>query len=247
MLYFAICDDSPRDSAAFEQLMNDYFSNRHQLFELAIYSNGEMLLGDIDDGKHFDAVFLDTYMENGIGTEIARRVRERLEMIPIIFITSSTEHALEGFSVHAFDYIVKPMEKEKFIPMANRLMSVLNANRSKSLLVKFGSGGKRIAYSEIIYVESRNTVSYVHISSGESHRIYAKLSEIEAELNDSTFIRCHQSYIVNLQFVEEVSRQFKLSDGTIIPIRRPAVKEIRDKYYAYVMRHPIYPRFSETE
>ncbi len=67
----------------------------------------------------------------------------------------------------------------------------------------------------------------------KKYNIYKKLNEIESELNDSRFLRSHQSYLVNMDYIIEAGNQFQLSTGDVVLIRQRHVKEIRNQYLKY--------------
>lgn len=94
-----------------------------------------------------------------------------------------------------------------------------------------------IPYNEIVYIESNNSKCILHRNNGEKYNIYKKLNEIESELNDSRFLRSHQSYLVNMDYIIEAGNQFQLSTGDVILIRQRHVKEIRNQYLKYNEKH----------
>ena len=91
----------------------------------------------------------------------------------------------------------------------------------------------RIAYRDILYIESSNSKCMIHTVSGRVHTAYKTLNTIEKELNDSCFLRCHQSFLVNMDHVRQIGKEFLLSNGETIPIRQRGVKPVRQAYMAY--------------
>lgn len=75
----------------------------------------------------------------------------------------------------------------------------------------------------------------VRLENGEEHRIYAKLDDVERELDGHGFLRCHQSYIVNMEQVRVVEKDFILTSGARVPIRQREAKAIREAYFEYVL------------
>ena len=91
----------------------------------------------------------------------------------------------------------------------------------------------RIAYRDILYIESSNSKCLIHTVSGGVHTAYKTLNTIEKELNAPCFLRCHQSFLVNMDHVRQIGKEFLLSNGETIPIRQRGVKPVRQAYMAY--------------
>lgn len=64
-----------------------------------------------------------------------------------------------------------------------------------------------------------------------------KLGDIEKRIDDKRFLRCHQSYLANMDYVEDVKDDFILKDGSMVPIRIRGRKEIKDDYHQYFVEH----------
>ena len=84
-----------------------------------------------------------------------------------------------------------------------------------------------------MYVESENTKCILHRTGNREYNLYKKLIQIEAELNDARFLRCHQSYLVNMNYVREAHDVFILQNGDEILIRKKSKKEIQQKFLEY--------------
>ena len=95
--------------------------------------------------------------------------------------------------------------------------------------------GRRIAYREIEYIESRRNVLLVFLENGEEYRVYAKLDDVEKELKGHGFLRCHQSFIVNMNRVRVAEDDFLMMSGAHIPIRQRGSRAIRDAYFGYLL------------
>ena len=85
-------------------------------------------------------------------------------------------------------------------------------------------------------MESMNPYVYIYLKDKSVHRIHAKLGDVEKEVAGKSFIRCHQSFIINMSEVQKADKVFHMSDGTKIPIRRSELKELKEKYYQYVIQ-----------
>ena len=92
-----------------------------------------------------------------------------------------------------------------------------------------------IPYKDIIYMESDNKVVYIHTTTQGAVKVYSKLDAFEEEIKDERFLRCHQSYLVNLQYVAGlINSDFIMLNDNMIPIRKSGRKLIVKKYEEYL-------------
>ena len=108
--------------------------------------------------------------------------------------------------------------------------------QEKTLLLRERTQVTRLPHREITAIASSNAVLLVHTKNGGVHRLYRKLDELEAELCGCGFLRCHQSFLVNLAHIAAAEQyEFVLSGGMRIPIRRQDAKKLRDAYFKYLL------------
>lgn len=236
MLRLAICDDLAGERETLRRFLEGYFAQSGHAYEITEYVCGEPLAADYEDGDGcFDLIFLDIFMGGLNGVETAKRIRAYSENVPIVFLTTSPDFALESYDVQAMGYLLKPLQPEKAAALLGRFLREEYAEQQKTLLVREGGRGGRIAYREILFVESQRNVLIVHTKS-RLHRIYRTMAELDAELCEHAFLRCHQSYLVNLAQVDAAEKtEFIMTDGTSVPIRQRDAKAIRDTYFAYLL------------
>lgn len=234
MLKFCICDNNEQDSSFLKQQLENYLSKRYGAWHIYQYKDGSALVDDYEDGSfRADMIFLD--MPEPHSLRIAERIRKLDTFVKIVFTSTSREFAVECFEVDAFSYLAKPIETARLSRVLDKFFAKIKERQQKSLLVKNKNCYDRIPYKDIIYIESKNTSIYVHLQNGKSIRLYMKLGDIEKELRDRSFVRCHQSYIVNMESVESIKNDFILRDGTHIPIRRQDRKQMRTLLYEYIV------------
>ncbi len=105
--------------------------------------------------------------------------------------------------------------------------------KKETLTVKFRRQINRLKYGEIEYIESRNKYIVIHCTCGVIYTERCKLSDIE-ELLDSRFLRCHQSYLVNMDHIQSAGDNFIMDSGDVVQIRKNGAKEIKEKYKKYI-------------
>ena len=227
----AICEDNEIHRDILEHLLNRYFSERPIHFELVPYQYGMNFLYDMEEGAYFDMAFLDIYMEDTMGNQIAHKLRAMGYQGEIVFLTASSDFAIEGYDVDASGYLLKPLDYGKLEMVMDRITRNIAPSTYQ---IRHRTTVTKLAYHEILYIESNNSKCILHTESGESYTVYKTLNTIEKELGDRRFLRCHQSFLVNIDHIKQIGKQFLLSNGDYVPIRQRGVKAVRQAYIDYI-------------
>ena len=227
----AICEDNEIHRDILEHLLNRYFSERPIHFELVPYQYGMNFLYDMEEGAYVDMAFLDIYMEDTMGNQIAHQLRAMGYQGEIVFLTASSDFAIEGYDVDASGYLLKPLDYGKLEMVMDRITRNIAPSTYQ---IRHRTTVTKLAYHEILYIESNNSKCILHTESGESYTVYKTLNTIEKELGDRRFLRCHQSFLVNMDHIKQIGKQFLLSNGDYVPIRQRGVKAVRQAYIDYI-------------
>ena len=230
----AVCDDSRMDRELVIELLHRYFYERHIDYDVAQFCTGENFIYDIEEGEQYDLLMLDIYIGSTLGIETAKKAREMGYSGDIIFLSAASDFAIDGYALDAAGYLLKPIDYKKFTVVMGRLLEEIGV---KKHTVRCRNGIVRIPYDEIAYVDSSNTKCTIHRSDGSKYVVYKKLDTIQDELNDERFLRCHQSYLVNMGYISQADREFMLSTGDIVLIRQRGLKEIKQAYMYYIEKY----------
>ena len=221
------------DEAAQMERMKAYlqkFQSEHADFEYVLdaYKNAFDLLEHYK--RDVDLLFLDIRVPDMSGMEVAHRIREADQNVMIIFVTNLTQYAIEGYSVNAFDYILKPLAYNSFSSKLERALRMLSYRSSDITLdLRTRDGGRRVS---ITYIEISNHDIIVHVGA-EQIRQWGTLSKLEAQLREAHFVRCSSSYLVNLKYVHKVRGDQLLVGGDTLSISRPRRKEFLNALAQY--------------
>lgn len=226
----AVCEDNVIHQDIIENLLNRYSSEQSIPFEIVPYEYGMNFLYDVEEGASFDISFLDIYMDDILGIELAHKLRDMGYQGKIIFLTASPDFALESYDVAADGYLLKPHSYEKLKTVMDRITQNVAPSTYQ---IKQRSTVKKVIYHEILYIESSNSKCILHTVSGDEHVVYKTLNVIERELGDRRFLRCHQSFLVNMDHIKQIDKQFLLTNGQSVPIRQRGVKAVRQAYMDY--------------
>lgn len=223
MRKIAICDDSKLDRQLLKVVIQTYFENNEEEFKIFEYELGDNLLDDIE----VELLFLDISMN---GMKIARKLRDIQFKAPIIFLTAHADYAVESYEVYAAGYLLKPYDTNKLTLL---LDEVLQRSVQKRIAVKVKKQHRYLEINDIMYVESDKHVLNIHLKDSRVIQTTEKLSELEKTINSKRFIRCHQSYLVNMEYIKDAKTDFIFSNDIRIPIRVRGRKEIIEKYHKY--------------
>ena len=115
MIRIALCDDEQKILDEVSQYINKYAEkNNIQSIEIFQFDSARLLKNALDDEKSFDIFVLDVYISEEMGTELAKNIRKRGIENPIIFLTTSVEHAPQGYETGTLRYLIKPLDPKKF-------------------------------------------------------------------------------------------------------------------------------------
>ena len=216
MFTIAVCDDEQDQR---KQITNILSTELKVPFRTNEYTSGEELMDAIRCGHSANIYFLDIYMGVSNGVEIAREIRAFDKNCAIIFATNSRDHAVDGYGVHALQYLLKPLDKKSVGRALESALEYLSTKEDRFLSLTNKQGVYRIGYADILYVESNARVASVHIQEKEPLIFYIQLDALEQQLDDERFYRCHKSFMVNLDHVYAVSGgKMVMANGQIIPI-----------------------------
>lgn len=228
----AICDDDNLRIEIFKNSIDRYLKEHGDGgYTLATYTSGKPLIDDVSDGEWYDIIILDVSINGENGIEIAKRLRKIGYYGNITFWTERKEYVFDALDVLPIHYIIKGSEHGRMYSVVKQTLENI---REKTLTIKNKDYFHRAEFRRIEYIESQNKYIMIHCTCGISHKERGKLNDIEKSL-DGRFLRCHQSYIVNMDEVSEVSHFFTMVSGAIVPIRQREFAKIREKYENYVI------------
>ncbi len=239
MIKAAICEDSELDRDILKKIIGFLLEEIGLAYDIVLYSNGQELVSGYKNYP-VDIIFLDILMDDIDGIETGRLIREMDENVEIVYCTSSKEFAIAAYDVHAMAYLLKPYETLRIQSVVDYYLQKHPQNNRNFIEVKSKRKPIIIPYKDIIHMESDNKVVYIHTTTQGAVKVYNKLDSFEHELSDSRFLRCHQSYLINMQYVTYVAdSDFIMSDDKMIPIRKSGRKLIVKKYEDYLKKSSL--------
>lgn len=230
LIKIAVCEDEQRDQQMLEHMLTDYFRHFALSFTISAFSNSEELLGALPETR-FSLLFLDIFLHDENGMELARQIRRLGLDLPIVFTTMSRDFAVESYEVDALYYIVKPVTVEKLAAAMKKVIGNLTA-RQHCLEIVSGRETIQVPFQDILYAEAFGNQIILHTLHGDIPT-YQSLNLLLKQLGDA-FLRCHRSFLVNMDYIKKVERKdFILTSGTRVPIRTNGRAQVIEQYNRY--------------
>lgn len=201
MLGIAVFDDEKIIVDYVGELIKENLDVNAKIYK---YTKLEEFKGDCKKGilQKINAIYIDIKIDSLNGIEIAQKIQQENPKIKIIYMTAYSQYSEAIFKTKPTYLLLKPIKKEQIKKSLERALQEEKQNKS---IKTFNIKGKifNIEVEKIKYIESNKRVVIIY-EEDLKRRIYGKLDEIE-EMLSSNFVRCHQSYIVNLEYVRELN------------------------------------------
>lgn len=246
-----IADDEPLARTRLRTLLA-----RHPQFDLtAECGSGSAVLAALRNGPA-DVLFLDIRMPglDGIATveALAREAPWSVERPPrIVFVTASPEHAIKAFELEAIDYLVKPVDIDRFDQTMRRLLDTLGSSvtnpqgaaltasaphaesgYAKRLVVRDAQGMYFVAVADVERMEADGNYVAV-VADGRRHLLRESLQQLTARLDPAEFVRVHRSHVVRIDGIRRLEPcghgeyELTLNDGTRLTSSRSYTEQLR--------------------
>ena len=227
----AICDDNELQLELLTFHVKNFLRQRgDSSCIIETYTEGRPLIDDVKDGKWFDIIILDILLKSENGIDVGKTLRASNYEGDIVFWTAYDKYAYSALDIKITHYILKGHENGRLYAV---LDNALRRIRKRMLTVRSRDSVIRVYFDRIEFIESRNKHCIIHCSCGVTYISCQSLSSIEQVL-DRRFLRCHQSYIVNMDFIKKAGTDFVVFSGSVVPIRKRNVRAIKEKYLEYI-------------
>jgi DNA-binding LytR/AlgR family response regulator len=235
MIRIAVCDDEAVFLDKAMEMLEEYEKTREESFDAHGFSVPSELLDRIEAGEIYDIYLLDIYMPGVSGMSLATELRSRDIKCPVIFLTSSTDHALEAFGVDATHYLLKPYTREHFFSAMDKAMQSLWVPQRNSVVLKVDHTYRSISTGEILFCESEDKYQRIYLENGENLLVRMTMAELFGTLEPfSSFCRCGRAHIINLTHLSKVTAATAVLKNRLqIPLSRSAAAALRTAFFDY--------------
>lgn len=224
----AICDDEQAQQILLQKYLLEWGKEHKIPIETNLFSGGESFLFSWEEDKGYDLLIFDIEMGKMNGMELAGVIRRQDEDIPILFITGYDSYMAQGYEVSALHYLLKPVNKEKLFSVLDKLQRNRERNdNEEKLLFQTEEGKLSLPISKIWFIEASAHQCILYTQEQE-YMLRQTISAVEKLLEGKKeIIRCHRSYLVNLQHISAiVKNEIILDNKKRLPISRNLSKEV---------------------
>lgn len=238
MIKIGFCDDEISALNEFRVLIDKYRQESSREIFYITFNSPLELLAEIERGARYDVLFLDVLMPGENGIDAAKEIRKYDGSVKIIYLTSSSEFAVESYTVGAYFYQLKPICKDSFFRLMDSVLLLCEKEHADSLILRCKDGITRIELRYLEYCEVMHRTIFLHLTTGKVLESVGSLDGLSSQLMPyGKFIRPHRSYLVNMEHVQSISyRSITMSCLTEIPIPRGKYNEIKNAFLEYAFR-----------
>lgn len=234
----AACDDDLDFLQGLSEILNKYSEGKHCHIEYKVFTNPLELVLQMEKGIHYDLILLDVCMPGMNGIQCAKDIRAYDNFVKIVFLTTSTEYAVESYSVKAHDYLLKPIQKDRLFSVLKQTEKEADTAEKNIFILKSKKGITKISLSKLEYCEVINRKINLHLSNGEECECNLRMNELEEKLKEhGMFLKPHRSFLVNMDYIQSVTiRNIVLECGAKIPVPREKYAQIKQSYMEYIFK-----------
>ncbi len=221
----AICDDRKDDRDILRELLEGYGKD----FKISEYASGNDLCGDMEYIRDCRIVFLAINMEDMDELEAAGRIKAEYPQVHIVLVSACMNYALDGYKVKASRFLLKDDLEQT---LGECMDDILKEIQKQERIVEFAfvEGEIRLKVDDIIYIETCRHKNIFYTRKG-TFGIYRKMDELEEDLKGMDFVRIHQSFLINMKYIEKISSYvMTLTTGKTISVPKSRYPDVKRQY-----------------
>lgn len=230
MLRIAIVEDEQKEAQQLLSHLEHYSGERGEELQCCWISNAVDFLESYQ--RQYDIIFMDIQMPGIDGMRAAERLRAIDSTVVLIFVTSLAQYAIQGYSVDALDYILKPVSYPALALKLQRAVAYCDQHKELGVVISKNDGMVRLSEAQIKYVEIYDHHILYHTVQG-NYSAYGTLKQVEQLLPEKGFFRCNNQCIINLRYVTKIEGSNAVVDGKTFTISRLRKKDFLRELHCY--------------
>lgn len=237
MFQILVFDDDRKECQWVKEILENFAGEQGKKITVRTVCEEENLLEYAAcNGDGLDIGFVDLgAKKEDAGINIAKQINAAAPDVLIVFLTGYLVYAADVYDTNHIYFVLKEEFEKRLPSVFAKLEAAIEArDRNKGYIHVLAKGKELIVQEEDIrYIERKGRNTQI-VCSGRTIEIPEKLAELEKKLDPISFVRCHNSFIVNLKAVREISRtEIVLEDEKIIPISRNRLEKTRAQFFAW--------------
>ena len=236
MIKIALCDDEQKVLDEVSLYIKKYAEKKNrQDLEVIGFDSVRALQNALDEEQFFDIYVLDVYVGNEMGTALSRTLRRRGIESPIVFLTTSIEHAPESFETGTLRYLIKPLNETKFYEAMDAALLLAEKVSEQLIKLKTENGMESINVNHILYSEAHDHYQYITLDDRQQLKVRMTVTELfQMLMKNNGFARVGSAYIVNLRNIRNVSTtEVHLYNDITIRIPRGKHTELKKAFWDF--------------
>ena len=232
MIEIFVCDDDINITEFLKFFISKNFGSNYKVVTM---NRCQELIGMVEMIERVpDILIMDINLKDGNGIETVKHLQEMHPKLKVIYLTGIINYATAIFQTTPAYFLLKPINENQLSDALMKVSKEIEFDKSDSIVLKV-NGSEIILYRrDITYVESQGRKLNLFMADGTKNEVYEKMDIIQEKLGN-TFVRSHKSFLINMKYIiERTNKEFYLSDGKVLPISRPNLKEAKIKFVSYL-------------
>lgn len=232
MFEIFVCDDDINITEFLKFFIMKHFGDECKVVTM---NRCQELIGMIELNERVpDILIMDINLKDGNGIDTVKYLQSLHPKLKVIYLTGIIHYATAIFETNPAYFLVKPINEDTLKDAIIKVSKEIEFDKSDLFVVKT-NGSEMILYRrEIMYVESQGRKLILHTADGKANEIYERMDVLQEQLG-SSFVRSHKSFLINMKYItERTNKEFYLSDGKVLPISKPNLKEAKIKFISYL-------------
>lgn len=232
MTRIAIVEDDVNYSRKLESYLEQYGRERNEKLSVSVFSDG----ADIVEGYKavYDIILMDIKMTFMDGMKTAEEIRKLDKEVVIIFITNMPQYAIQGYTVDALDYVLKPVSYFALSQRLDRAIERMGQRSEKRYIrIPMKGGMRKLDLSQLLYAEilDHNLIFYM---TDETVETKGTMLDLESSVSGSQFFRCSKCYLINLDYVDGIQNNDIHIGGKVVRVSRARKKDLMNALNNYI-------------
>lgn len=229
----AVCDDDKNNILQVESYVRKYCEDNHiEGAQILTFPSAVELLEAYP--QDLDILLMDVQMPGTDGIEVAREIRTHDENVVLIYMTNYEKYAIEGYSVQAYGYLLKPVTYDILSHELASAFTLVSRRRVENISLRGEEGYLIIPIRDIDLIETEGKYVRLYIRE-QPHLIYQSMKQMEELMKGKNFFRVHTAYMVSFACIQKIGKDSViLKSGKELPLSRHRKKEFMEKYMDYI-------------
>ena len=227
----AVVEDEQKERRQLCLIVEAYFREKDISLQIHPFESGEEIAKRA--GEFFDVIFMDIDMGGLDGMEAARRIRAVDSNAVIVFITNMAGYAVEGYSVQALDFLIKPVSALRIRQELDKILEIRRRGKPPKIMLKGNGTIFQVDVNDILFVEMYGRKIRVHRRQGMVE-FNGTLRYFEERLPKELFFRCHHGFLVNMAYVSSIGKCDVEVEGRCLPVGRQRKKKFLQAFARYL-------------